>query len=405
MILKDKNIILGVCGGIAAYKSAELLRLMVKQGAKVRVVMTENARRFVGPTTFEALCGQAVCTTLFEQGGDASIKHIDWAQSADAVVVAPATANMVGKMANGLADDALSTFMLAVTCPVMICPSMNTHMYLSSPVQRNLATLTSDGRYVLTPDSGELACGTTGPGRLPDPPAILDRLNYFLSPKDFAGTCMLVTAGPTREPLDPVRFLSNPSSGKMGYAIARAGEHRGATVTLVTGPTQLPDPLNVEMVRVTTAAEMAEAVFTHMEPCRLIIKTAAVSDFRPKVFAAHKVKKTQGEKSLQLVRNKDILKELGKRCQDRILVGFAAETEELEKNAAKKLSEKNLDIIVGNIVGRSDSGFEADTNTVTLFFRNGKRESLPSMEKEQVANLLLDRIVAIDPRALSDSDG
>jgi phosphopantothenoylcysteine decarboxylase/phosphopantothenate--cysteine ligase len=395
MILRDKNIVLGVCGGIAAYKSVELLRLLVKQGAKVRVIMTDNARWFVGATTFEALSDQPVCSTLFEEGSEASIRHIDWARVADAVVIAPATANIIGKLANGVADDALSTLMLAVTCPVMICPSMNTHMYESPAVKRNLDTLAGDGKMILNPDSGELACGTTGPGRLPDPPEILDRLICYLSPKDFAGQGILVTAGPTREPIDPVRYISNPSSGKMGFAIARAAEHRGAKVVLVTGPTGLRAPFNVDVVRVQTAKEMAAAVFEHMATARIIIKTAAVSDYRPKAYVGWKEKKGEDEKTLTLKKNEDILRELGKRKQDRILVGFAAETAELEKNATAKLTEKNLDIIVGNIVGSPDSGFESDTNTVTLFYRGGKKEALPNLEKGQVAHELLDRVASL----------
>ena len=395
MVIKNKNIVLGVCGGIAAYKSVELLRLMVKQGAQVRVIMTANARRFVGPTTFAALSGRPVCTTLFEEGSDASIRHIDWAQAADAVVIAPATADMVGKLAGGLADDALSTFMLAVACPVMICPSMNTVMFESRPVQRNLETLRQDGMFVLSPDSGELACGTAGPGRLPDPPEIMDRLIRLLTPKDLNGKNVLVTAGPTREPLDPVRFISNPSSGKMGYAVARAAEQRGAAVTLITGPTQLADPLNVKTVQVETAREMADAVFAHMASAHIIIKTAAVSDYRPGEYAAQKIKKGETEKNLRLIKNPDILKELGSRKQDRILVGFAAETEDLEKNASEKLFGKKLDLIVGNIVGSPDSGFGTDTNTVTLFHKNGKKESLSSMGKDQVAHILLDRVVEL----------
>jgi len=395
MTISDKHLILGVSGGIAAYKSVELLRLMTKQGAQVRVVMTENACRFVGPTTFQALSGNPVCTNLFEKSGDASIRHIDWAQEADAVVIAPATANIIGKMANGLADDALSTLMLAVTCPVVICPSMNTHMYESPAVERNLDTLRKDGLYVLEPDAGELACGTTGPGRLPDPPEIMDRLIGFLTPNDLTDKHVLVTAGPTREPMDPVRYISNPSSGKMGFAVARAAEQRGAEVTLVSGPTQLPDPFHMEVIRVETAEEMADVVFTRLDTADIVIKTAAVSDYRPETYVDRKVKKGENEKSLRLVKNRDILREVGKRKQDRFLVGFAAETEDLENHAGKKLAEKNLDIIVGNIVGRPDSGFGSDLNRVTLFLKDGRKESLPSMDKDEVAHILLDRVAAL----------
>ncbi len=394
MILNNKNIILGVCGGIAAYKSVELLRLLKKEGANVRVIMTENARKFVGELTFEALSGQPVCTSLFHKG-DTSITHIDWAEKADAVVIAPATANIIGKHANGIADDALSTFLLAVAPPKqkIFCPSMNTYMYQSNAVQRNLKILESDGCIIVEPESGKLACGTTGPGRLPEPADILDRIISSLTKKDLNGKSIIVTAGPTREPIDPVRFISNPSSGKMGYAIARAAEHRGGKVVLITGPSNLYPPLNVTVIRVQTAQEMANAVFEHTDNSDIIIKSAAVSDYRSKSVASQKIKKDEDEMVLVLEKNQDILKELGKRKKNQILVGFAAETQELEKNAGKKLAEKNLDMIVGNLVGYPDSGFGSDTNQVTLFFRDGRKEPLPVMGKDEVANIILDRVL------------
>lgn len=394
-ILKNKNIVLGVTGGIAAYKSVELLRLLTKQEAMVRVVMTKNAVEFVGPLTFEALSGQPVSASLFEGGDEARIKHIDWAREADAVVIAPATANIIAKLANGIADDALSTFILAVTSPVIICPSMNSNMFESKVVQRNLETLREDGFFVVAPGEGELACGTSGPGRLPEPEEILDRLISYLTPKDFAGKRVLVTAGPTHESIDPVRFIGNPSSGKMGFAIARAAENRGAGVVLVTGPTNLPDPINVNTIRIRTADEMADAVFDQMDHSHIIIKAAAVADYKPIEQAEQKIKKEKDEMILSLQKTVDILKELGKRKKDQILVGFAAETEELEKNATKKLTEKNLDIIAGNLVGRPDSGFAVDTNKVTLFYRDGTKEVLDTMEKEAVAHVLLDRIMGL----------
>ncbi|MCP4344733.1 MAG: bifunctional phosphopantothenoylcysteine decarboxylase/phosphopantothenate--cysteine ligase CoaBC [Desulfobacterales bacterium] len=394
--INNKNIVLCVCGGIAAYKSAEFLRLLIKQDANVRVIMTQNATEFVGPLTFEALSGQPVCTSLFEKSSDdASIKHIDWAGEADAVVIAPATANIIGKCAHGIADDALSTFLLAVKCPVLICPSMNTHMYENKAVQRNLNQLRADGFIIAEPESGELACGTTGAGRLPEPADILDRLFSCLTVKDMKNKQVLVTAGPTREPIDPVRFISNPSSGKMGYAIARAAEQRGAKVVLVTGPTNLPDPANITTVRVKTAREMAEAVFERLEQSDIVIKTAAVADYRPKSPADQKIKKGEEEKILELEKNQDILKELGTRKKDQILVGFAAETQDLEKNAGLKLAKKNLDIIAGNLVGGSNSGFEADTNQVTLFFRDGRKEPLSVMGKDEVAHIILDRVMGL----------
>lgn len=391
--IQNKNLILGVSGGIAAYKSVELLRLLIKQGARVRTVMTRNALKFVGALTFEALSKQAVCTDLFEKNTDASIRHIEWAQEADAVLIAPATANIIGKLANGLADDALSTLMTAVTCPVIICPSMNTHMYESKAVQRNIKRLKEDGCFVLEPEAGELACGTTGPGRLPEPEDIVDRLRYRLAPKDFEGKKVLVTAGPTQEPIDPVRFISNPSSGKMGYAVARAAEHRGGRVILITGPTHLPDPNNVSVFRVRTAQEMALKVFEHTPDVDVVIKTAAVSDFRAKDQSGHKLKKDQEETVLVLQRNQDILKELGRRKENQVLVGFAAETQNIEQYAAQKLTEKNLDIIAANLVGKPASGFGADTNEMTLFFKDGTKESLPVMPKEEIAHILLDRIL------------
>jgi phosphopantothenoylcysteine decarboxylase/phosphopantothenate--cysteine ligase len=390
--LQDKKVILGVCGGIAAYKSVELLRLLRKADAHVRVVLTENAQWFVGPGTFQALSGQSVCTSIFEQGDDAAIRHIDWAQAADVVVIAPATANMIGKLANGIADDALSTFMMAVTSPVLICPSMNTHMYESRAVQRNLERLRSDGYFILEPVSGKLACGTTGPGRLPEASLIFDYIAGFFIPKDFKNRRVLVTAGPTQEPIDPVRFISNPSSGKMGYALAKAAAQRGAEVILVSGPTSLPDPYGIEVVKTRTAAEMAHAVFERMEGVAVIIKAAAVSDYRPKVQAAQKIKKNQEEMVLVLEKSQDILRELGRRKRNQILVGFAAETEDLEKNAHSKLDAKNLDMIVGNIVGDPGSGFGSDMNKVTFFFRDGGKESLAAMEKERLAHILLDRV-------------
>jgi phosphopantothenoylcysteine decarboxylase/phosphopantothenate--cysteine ligase len=390
--IENKCVILAVCGGIAAYKSVEILRLLKKGKANVRVIMTQNAQGFVGALTFEALSGQAVFRNMFEEGGEASFRHIEWAREADGVIIAPATANMIGKLANGIADDPLSTFMLAVTAPVLLCPSMNTHMYASKAVQRNLDTLRSDGYVVVEPGFGQLACGTTGPGRLPEPEVIIDRFLSCLSPKDLKGKKILVTAGPTIEPIDPVRFISNPSSGKMGFAIARAAEYRGAEVALIAGPTRLPDPINVTTIRVRTADEMASAVFQQMDHADVIIKSAAVSDYRPEKTEAHKIKKKKSELVLRLHPTPDILKTLGHKKKHQFLVGFAAETRDLEKNATQKLAEKNLDIIAGNLVGLADSGFESDTNSVTLFFRDGSREVLPVMEKMDVAHILLDRI-------------
>ena len=391
--LSKKNIILGVCGGIAAYKSAELLRLLKKAGAEVRVMMTANAQHFVGPLTFEALSGQKVCNDLFDLQADAAMRHIDWAEQADAVIVAPATANMIGKVAHGIADDALSTFLLAVTAPVLLCPSMNTNMYASQAVQRNLQILSDDDYTIITPESGELACGTIGPGRLPEPTYIFDRVVRLFCPKDLKGRTVLVTAGPTHEAIDPVRFIGNPSSGKMGYAVARAAEYRGAQVLLVSGPSCLEAPSNVEVIRIQSAAEMARVVFDRLPQAQIVVKAAAVADYRPKAPATQKIKKRDAEMALELEKTQDILKEIGHQKGKRFVVGFAAETEALDQNAAKKLTEKNLDIIAGNLVGTPASGFQTDTNQVTLYFRDGTREQLPVMDKEAVAHIILDRVV------------
>ncbi|MFC1896534.1 bifunctional phosphopantothenoylcysteine decarboxylase/phosphopantothenate--cysteine ligase CoaBC [Thermodesulfobacteriota bacterium] len=402
-MLKNKTIVVGVTGGIAAYKSVELVRLLAKEEAKVRVVMTRNAQYFVGPLTFRVLSGEPVFTDMFETHGDVSIWHISWAEEAEAVIIAPATANIIGKLAHGIADDPLSTMMLAVEAPVMICPSMNTHMYENEIVQRNLERLSERGFHVVSPGSGPLACGATGPGRLPEPPVIVDRLLRILRPQDFAGFRVLVTAGPTQEPIDPVRYISNPSTGMMGFAIARAAEHRGAEVILVSGPSPLPDPLNVEVVRVRTAREMAEAVYERTEHSRVIIKTAAVADYRPEKFEDQKIKKAQGPNTLSLALNPDILKELGRRKKPgQVLVGFAAETQELSRNAQQKLDEKNLDMIVANLIGSPGSGFGTQTNKVSFFFHDGTRETLPLLSKDAVAHALLDRVKGVCGQSTPD---
>jgi len=394
--LKGKEIVLGITGGIAAYKSVEVLRLLQKAGADVRVVMTRNAEWFVGRMTFEAISGHPVFIEMFGEQSDPHMRHIFWAETADAVVIAPATADIIGKLANGIADDALSTFMMAVTAPKLICPSMNTHMYESPAVQRNLQTLQNDGYTIVAPGAGELACGTVGAGRLPEPEQIVESVgNSFLS-KDYKGRRIVVTAGPTREPIDPVRFVSNPSSGKMGYAVARAAASRGAEVVLVAGPTAFPDPPGVRVVRVGTASEMAQAVFNEMDAAQAVIKVAAVSDYRPVEAATQKMKKNSDELVVKMEKTEDILESLGQKKKNQVLVGFAAETEDLEKNAVDKLKRKNLDLIVGNLIGAPDAGFESDTNRMKFFFRDGSVEDLPLMDKDEAAHVLLDRIGALN---------
>jgi phosphopantothenoylcysteine decarboxylase/phosphopantothenate--cysteine ligase len=393
--LKDKNVVLGVSGGIAAYKSVELLRLLVKAGATVQVLMTESAGWFVGPLTFEVLSGRKVCTNLFDPHEAAGIQHIQWAEDADAVLVAPATANIIGKLANGIGDDALTTFMLAVTSPTMLCPAMNTNMYANEVVQSNLDRLNGYGYTLLTPEAGELACGTTGPGRLPEPAYIFDRFLHMLTPKDLDGKKVLITAGPTREFIDPVRFISNPSSGKMGYALARAAEMRGAAVTLVSGPVSVCPPVEVELIPVTTAAQMCDAVMQNVDDADIIIKCAAVADYKPINEAVQKKKKSKGEETLILERTQDILKSISRKRKDQVVVGFAAETQHLDTYAKEKLKAKRLDLIVGNLIGSPRSGFEVDTNQANLYFKDGTKETQDIMPKADLAHHILDCVVRL----------
>ncbi len=393
-IIRGKSVILGVCGGIAAYKSAEILRLLKKHGANVRVLATRNALHFIGRHTLQALSENPILVDLFDEGPDASIKHIRWAQEADLVVVAPATANLIGKFANGIADDALTTLLLATDCPIVIAPSMNTKMYENAATRRNLEQLEKDGRWIMPPGSGALACGTSGAGRLPEPAEIIDYTVDVFTPKTLAGKRVLVTAGPTLEPIDPVRFIGNPSSGKMGVAAARAAAHRGADVTLVLGPSNIPDPpeKSISVIRIKTALEMRAAVLDHFDDVQIVVKAAAVGDYRPVSPREHKIKKIDDQLTLVLEKNPDILMELGKLKKDQILVGFAAETQFLEQHAADKMNQKNLDMIAGNIVGLPSSGFSSDTNQVTFFYRDGTSETPPLMEKYELAHLLFERI-------------
>jgi len=387
--LKDKTIILGVSGGIACYKSVEIARQLQKVGANVYVIMTRNATRFVGPLTFEAISGHPVCFELFHTTSDTTFHHIQWAEMADAVVVAPTTANLLAKIAHGIADDALTTFLLAVQSPVLLCPSMNTRMWENKSVQDNINIIRERNINILPPDTGDLACGTTGAGRQPDAHVIVTYAHRQLSQKDLLGKNVLVTAGPTLEYIDPVRFMSNPSSGKMGYAIAEAAKCRGAKVILVSGPTQLNIPPGINYIAVQTAEEMAKAVFDHEAKMDIIIKAAAVADYKVVCPSEHKIKKTDAHLQIDLQKNIDILKELGHRKNNQFLVGFAAETRDLSNNAQQKLSEKNLDMIVANLIGSIDSGFQSDTNRVTLFFKNGRQVSLPLESKEIIAHSIL----------------
>jgi phosphopantothenoylcysteine decarboxylase/phosphopantothenate--cysteine ligase len=399
-MIKDKRIVIGVTGGIAAYKVAELVRILVREGASVRVAMTRNATKFVGPLTFEALSGNRVVWDMFDPSTE-PIGHISWGQETDLMIIAPATANFIAKMAHGIADDFLSSIVLASTAKILVCPAMNTRMYLNPATQENLRLISERGCAVMKPGEGELACHTEGPGRLPGPDEIAGLARLLLTDQDLNGLRVIVTAGPTQEPLDPVRYITNRSSGKMGYAIAGAAAIRGATVTLISGPVALTPPAGVEFQQVRTAEEMRKAVLDRSSRTDVIIKAAAVSDYRPVETAAQKIKKNEGDLTLKLVKNPDILAELGASKKDShlILAGFAAETEKLTGNAKEKLRRKNLDLIVANDVTRKDSGFESDTNQVQIIYRDGRVEDLPLMSKDALADQLLDRIIMLRKKA------
>ncbi len=393
-----QKVLLGVTGGIAAYKAAELARLFIRAGCQVQVVMTAAATKFVTPLTFETITGNKVALDLFGGPIEGRVRHISLAEQAEIMVVAPASANTLAKMAHGIADNLLTTLYLAVQCPVVLVPSMNEAMYAHPAVQKNLQILRDRGCHIMEPDAGELACGVVGKGRLPEPSDIFCFTRAVLSPKDFRGVRALVTAGPTREHFDPVRFISNPSTGLMGYAMARALSERGAAVTLISGPCSLNCPAGVERVEVCAAEEMYREVLARFPECHLVIKAAAVSDFRPATVAPHKLKKGAGAETVRLEATPDILKELGRRKQNQVLVGFAAETKQAETYGRGKLEEKNLDLIVVNDLTAAGAGFGSLTNRVSLIDRSGAVERLPLMEKETLAHQILDRIVSLLPR-------
>ena len=391
-MLQGKTIVLGVSGGIAVYKAVELLRLMVKEGADVHVIMTRNAQEFVTPLTFQALSGNPVNTDLFSLYQEQEIGHISLADRADLFVLAPATANLIGKIAQGLADDLLTTSVMATKAPVLIVPAMNTNMYENPVYQRNEQSLSELGYQIMEPATGSLACGWNGKGKLPDPHVIFTAVQSMLSPKDFLGCRMLVTAGPTREEIDPVRYVSNYSSGKMGFAIAEVAQQRGAQVTLVSGPTALTVPVGVSCVPVCSAEEMRAAVLNQYGSVDIVVKAAAVADYRCKDRCDQKMKKRANELTLTLEKNPDILSELGKSKKQQILVGFAAETERLLAHAAEKLKNKNLDMIVANDVTSPGAGFDTDTNIVRILHADGRIEELDKMSKNMVAQQLLNRL-------------
>jgi len=394
-MLKDRRIVLGVTGGIAAYKAAELVRELVRRGAKVRVIMTESGQRFVTPLTFETLSGNPVSTDLFQMTGGYEIGHIALADFAEILVVAPATANIIGRMAAGIADDLLSTVLVTAASPVLICPAMNSKMYANRVVQENLGRIRSLGHAVLEPGYGELACRTEGQGRLADVGDIVEEIETMLAPKDLLGERVLVTAGPTQEAFDPVRFITNHSSGKMGYALATMARRRGAEVTLVSGPTSLACPKGVRSIAVTTAREMRDAVMGHLDEATVVIKAAAVADYRPETSQKTKIKKKEGPIDVRLERNPDIISEIAGKKGNRILVGFSMESDHLIEHARAKLMEKGMDFIVANDVTEAGAGFGGDTNVVRILDRDGGVENLPIMDKLDVAAAIIDRIKQI----------
>lgn len=397
MTSNQPTIVVGVTGCIAAYKSCELVRTLQKAGCRVKVVMTENATRFVGTATFRALTGEPVAVSLWDEPA-AKVHHVSLAEEADVFVVAPATANVLAKIATGRADDLLTTVVLATEAPLVVAPAMNVHMWRAKATRENIATLRDRGVLIVEPESGELACGDIGEGRLADVAAIAEAvLAEARRSRDLEGVSVLVTAGPTEEPIDPVRFIGNRSSGKTGYAIAEEAARRGAEVTLVSGPAALPDPFGVRVVRVTTALEMEAAVDANYDVADAVVASAAVADFRPEVAAPGKLKKATAPDEVRLVRNPDILAGLGARKGGRLLVGFAAETGDVHGEARRKLADKNLDLVVANDVSRPELGFGTDTNRVWLVAGDGAEE-LPVLGKKTIARELWDRL-AEDARA------
>ncbi len=390
-----RKVVLGVSGGIACYKAVELVRLLVRDGFAVQVVMTRAAAEFVTPLTFQTLSGRPVATETFNLTQESEIGHINLADWADLFVIAPATANVIGKISCGIADDLLTTVVMATQAPLLLAPAMNIHMYENPIVQENLRKLRRIGYQIMAPAEGYLACGYEGKGRLPEPSSILEEIKRLLKKKDLGGERILITAGPSREPLDPVRYFSNRSSGKMGYALARVALRRGAEVMLVSGPTALDPPTGAQLIRVSTASEMRQAVHDAFQWCTAVIMAAAVADFRPVEVLTRKIKRGQGVLEVRLEPNPDILQELGANKNGRMLVGFAAETEELLANAEKKLREKNLDMIVANDVTAEGSGFDGDTNIATIVDRDGISRALPLMSKEELADHIYDHLIRL----------
>jgi phosphopantothenoylcysteine decarboxylase/phosphopantothenate--cysteine ligase len=394
-LFDGKTIVLGVSGGIAAYKAAQLASDLGKTGADVHVIMTRNATEFVSPMTFETLVNNRVAVDTFDRGFEYNVEHVALAKKADVFLIAPATANVIAKMAAGIADDMLTTTVLAARCPKIVAPAMNTGMYDNPVTQRNLQTLRAFGVAVVEPESGYLACGDTGRGRLAEEGALLEAVRDALTPKDLAGLSVLVTAGPTREAIDPVRYITNHSTGKMGYEAAAAAKRRGASVTLVSGPTSLKPPYGVTFVPVHTAQEMFDEVTSRASAQQMVVKCAAVADYRPATTAEDKIKKQDGEMQIALTRTRDILGWLGEhRVPGQVLCGFSMETRDMVENSAAKLEKKRVDMIVANNLKEAGAGFGTETNIVTILTKAGA-EPLPIMGKDQVADEVLTRLLAL----------
>ena len=396
MEFENKKIILGVTGGIAIHKSLDLASQLVKQGVSVHVVMTENATRLIQPLQFQVISRNPVLLDLFDVGSKWKPLHINVAERADLLAIVPATANFIGKMANGIADDALSTVAISVHCPILVAPAMEEHMYHNPYVKTNIEKLKSNGAEIVEPIHGDLASGHQGMGRLNSIDCILSRVTHLLNGRqDLKGKKVVVTAGPTREYIDPTRFISNPSSGKMGYAVAEAAQRRGADVTLISGPTTVSPPAGVELCYVETASEMQDAVLRVYDKVNIAVMAAAVSDYRPQAFSPNKLKKSSHQLTIPLEKNADIAEMLGQRKRGQILVCFAAETNNLVENAQSKLINKNCDLIVANDILAKGAGFEQDTNIVTLLDNTDKQEQLPLLSKKEVADIILNRVVAM----------
>lgn len=393
-MLKDKTVVIGVSGGIAVYKTLDVISRLRKLGVNVNVIMTKSATEFVTPLSFQSLSQNYVVCDMFEDPKTWDVEHISLAKRADVFLIAPATANVIGKIANGIADDMLTTTVMATKAKVLIAPAMNTNMYENPILQRNINTLKELGYNFVEPESGRLACGDTGKGKLASPETIVDEVVKLLSKEqDLKGKSIIVTAGPTIESIDPMRYITNRSTGKMGYSIAKEAIERGADVTLITGPTNLTPPQNLKkLVKIESAKDMYEAVLENLDENDVVIKSAAVADYKPKNYSNKKIKKSDDDLVIELDRNKDIAQEIGKIKNNKILVGFAAETNDLIENASLKIKKKNLDFIVANDLTKEGAGFGVDTNIVKIIDKEGNITEYPKMKKEEVANIILDKI-------------